>query len=128
MRKLEGVINNERELRKVARKIIREFFPEKEKIEQIWHFLPTQYVTIPLQAAIFLGSLERRNNQRIPSEELVLKFLEFCEKREGYMLNKATFNTIVNPADVPLFSKLEVEKAWLLIQKSCDALNPFISL
>ncbi len=129
MRKLEGVINNEEEVRRVARKLIREFFPDNLKVDQIWHFLPTQFVTIPLQATIFLGSLERkRNNQRIPSEELVLKFLEFCEKREGHMLNKATFNTVVNPADIPLFSKLEVEKAWLLIRKSCVALGPFISL
>lgn len=128
MRKLELLISDEEELRILARKVFDEVFPEIRKIDTIWRILPTQYVTIPLQGTAYLGALEvkQMKRRRFSTTELVGLFLEFIKRREGQLLSQATFTSVVNIQDVPLFSSLELIKVYQLIAASRKALQPYV--
>lgn len=127
-RKLEALVRSEAELRTIARKVLKEVFTNTEALSNAWNILPTQYVTIPLQATIYLGALERKHKRkkRIASTKVINLFQTFCESKEGHMLSRATFADIISADKVPRFSTLGLIQLHKLIELSIQELKPYI--
>lgn len=127
-RKVEALIRSEASLRAITRRLANEAFQNGLHISEVWDKLPIQYATIPLQATIYLGALERRQKRkgRIASTEMVDLFKAFCQLKEGQMLSRATFNSVVPVTQVPLFSTLDLIHLYRLIEMSCEELRPYV--
>lgn len=128
MHQLIDLVGDEITLRTLSRHVMK-VFPDQKELKRIWSLLPTEYVTIPLQGAVYLGSHERKHGyskkREVHATQLLSVMFRFCEVREGELLNKTTFNSVIDASKIPRFTQLNQVELYSLVEMSVAALKIF---
>jgi hypothetical protein len=128
MHQLLDLIGDESTLRTLSKHVMK-VFPNQDAIRDMWKLLPTEYVTIPLQGALRLGTHQKRHgapkSRREKTTQLTSVMFRFCEMREGEFISKTTFNEALDIIKLPRFTHLTEIELYSLVDLSVKALQVF---